>query len=552
MFSPHFGLSKQPFNITPDPEFFYTYRVHEKAYTNLLYGIRGRKGCIALIGEAGTGKTTLLRRAIGELESTAHVVFFHHTTSTFDELLDSICHDLGLSVPAGRRLEKLKALNEFLVARHKEDKTVVLIIDEAQNLTKDVLENLRLLSNFETSNQKLLQIVLAGPPGLENMLEQPELRQLKQRIMCYCRLYRLNIDAVGPFISHRLRVAGCLQKGLFTERAIWLVAKYSDGIPRLINALCDNALFIASNTGQQTIGEEIIEEAAKNLALKKVRELHLLMGDIELEKAPFVEANGSSRFRSWSQRFVWVGVGLLTAVLIAQTMGGQKKVGYTLIPPDSSSPQTSAAPAAEDLAQETAEPTPDSSSPQTAAAPAAEDPAQETAEPTPDSSSPQTAAAPAAETARPFSPSQPTNARENREWPGQSITVARGDTISRIVLKAYGSYNVLALDLIKEFNPDLEDLNLIIIGTQVWLPDLTRGTLLRKQEDDSYHLVIGSFHSEAEARKIALRARRRGYVATISQRKIARMQTLYRVELAHLQNPAAADRAWNEVVKGKT
>jgi len=527
MFLPHFGLSKQPFNITPDPEFFYTYRVHEKAYTNLLYGIRGRKGCIALIGEAGTGKTTLLRRAIGELESTAHVVFFHHTTSTFDELLDSICHDLGLSVPAGRRLEKLKALNEFLVARHKEDKTVVLIIDEAQNLTKDVLENLRLLSNFETSTQKLLQVVLAGPPGLENMLAQPELRQLKQRIMCYCRLYCLNIDAVGPFISHRLRVAGCLQKGLFTEKAIWLVAKYSDGIPRLINALCDNALFIASDTDQQTIGEEIIEEAAKNLALKKVRELHLLMGDVELEKALFVEANGLSRFRSWSRRFMWVGLGLLTAVLIAQTMGGQKKIGDTLTPPDSSPPQTSAAPAAED-------------------------PAQETAEPTPDSSSSYATETPAAETARPFSPSQPTNARENREWTGQSITVARGDTISRIVLKAYGSYNVLALDLIKEFNPGLEDLNRIIIGTQVWLPDLTRGTLLRKQEDNSYHLVIGSFHSEAEARKIALRARRRGYVATITQREIARMQTLYRVELADLQNLAAADRAWNEVVKGKT
>ena len=181
---------------------------------------------------------------------------------------------------------------------------------------------------------------------------------------------------------------------------------------------------------------------------------------------------------------MWVGLGLLTAVLIAQTMGGQKKIGDTLTPPDSSPPQTSAAPAAED-------------------------PAQETAEPTPDSSSSYATETPAAETARPFSPSQPTNARENREWTGQSITVARGDTISRIVLKAYGSYNVLALDLIKEFNPGLEDLNRIIIGTQVWLPDLTRGTLLRKQEDNSYHLVIGSFHSEAEARKIAQKAQRR-------------------------------------------
>ncbi len=512
MFSPYFGLSKQPFNITPDPEFFYTYPEHEKAYANLLYGIRERKGCIALIGEAGTGKTTLLRRAIGELESTARVAFFHHTTLTFDELLDSICHDLGLSVPTGRHLEKMVVLNQFLVARHKEDKTVVLIIDEAQNLTKDVLENLRLLSNFETSTQKLLQVVLAGQPGLENMLAQPELRQLKQRIMCYCRLYRLNKLAVGPFISHRLRVAGCLQEGLFTRRAIWLVAEYSDGIPRLINALCDNAIFIASNTGQQTIGEEIIEEAAKNLMLKSEGTPPVKMGDVEstdrpgtavspsaLEKALFVEA---TPFWSRARRFMWVGLGLLTAVLIAQTMGGQKKIGDTLTPPDSSS----------SYATET----------------------------------------PAAETARPFSPSQPTNARENREWTGQSITVARGDTISRIVLKAYGSYNVLALDLIKEFNPDLEDLNRITIGTQVWLPALTRGTLLRKQEDDSYHLVIGSFHSEAEARKIARRARRRGYVATITQREIARMQTLYRVELAHLQNLAAADRAWNEVVKGKT
>jgi hypothetical protein len=142
--------------------------------------------------------------------------------------------------------------------------------------------------------------------------------------------------------------------------------------------------------------------------------------------------------------------------------------------------------------------------------------------------------------------------QEDRQWAGQSVIIARGDTISKIVLKAYGSYNVLALDLIKEFNPDLEDLNYIAVGKQVWLPALTRRTLLRKQEDDSYHLIIGSFYSGAEAGKIAQTARRRGYEALITQRRIAKAQILHRVELEQLRDLVTADRAWNEVVKGKT
>ena len=189
MYKSHFGFREEPFSITPDPRFFYANPGHEEAYASLLYGIRQRKGYISLIGEAGTGKTTLLRRVVGDLERPIRVAFYYYnTTLTFDEFLDFICTSFGLQVKEGRKLEKIQAIDKFLRERLAEGGTGVLIIDEAHHLADEVLENLRLLSNIELDNHKLLQIVLVGQPELEQKLDRPELRQLKQRIAVSCRL----------------------------------------------------------------------------------------------------------------------------------------------------------------------------------------------------------------------------------------------------------------------------------------------------------------------------------------------------------------------------
>lgn len=270
MYVTHFGCREHPFHITPDPRFIYTNDAYEEAYANLLYGIRERKGFLVLTGEVGTGKTTLLRRLMDELSGSVHFVFFYNTNLIFEEMLDFICEDFGLPLPEHvSRLQKIQVLNDFLLARLAEGSTGVLLIDEAQNLSDEVLENLRLLSNLETSREKLLQIVLVGQPELDRKLVQPHLRQLKQRIVMWSRLGALPDREVGPFIRHRLRIAGCERQDLFSVEAIQRITLYAKGTPRLINVICDNALLIAYASSQPRVTADIIEEVAADLGLRE-------------------------------------------------------------------------------------------------------------------------------------------------------------------------------------------------------------------------------------------------------------------------------------------
>src|SRR5215813_7549462 len=265
MYTDYFGFREKPFGVTPDPRFFYTNPCYQEAYASLFYGIRERRGFIVLTGEVGTGKTTLLRRLMEHMESNVRFVFFYNTTLTFEELLDFMCEELGLPLKEAGRHHKIHALNQLLMDQLARAGTVALLIDEAQNLEEEVLEHLRLLSNFETNAEKLLQIVLVGQPELESTLARPELRQLKQRIAIQCRLERLDDEEVGPYINYRLNVVGYKHHQLFTPDAVQEIAYYSKGFPRLINILCDNVLLIAYATSQTRVTTDIIEEAANDL-----------------------------------------------------------------------------------------------------------------------------------------------------------------------------------------------------------------------------------------------------------------------------------------------
>src|SRR5919106_2349417 len=293
MYTDYFGFREKPFGVSPDPRFFYTNPCYREAYASLLYGIQERRGFIVLTGEIGTGKTTVLRRIMEHVESNVHCVFFYNTTLTFEELLDFICEELGLRPKEAGKLRKIQALNQFLTDQLARAGTVVLLIDEAQNLGEEVLENLRLLSNLETATEKLLQIVLVGQPELATKLNQPALRQLKQRIAIQCRLERLDDEEVGPFITYRLNAVGYKRQQLFLPDAIQEVAYYSKGFPRLINILCDNALLIAYASSQKRITADIIQEAASDLRLELQgsnsligQEARNLSGELRLRKAP--------------------------------------------------------------------------------------------------------------------------------------------------------------------------------------------------------------------------------------------------------------------------
>jgi general secretion pathway protein A len=267
MYAAYFGFREKPFNVTPDPRFFFASPVYREVYANLTYAVRERKGFAALTGEVGTGKTTLLRKLMNDLATTARFIYFYNTNLNFEELLTYICEELNLRVDNDGRLAKIRALNEFLLEQLRRGGTGVLLIDEAQNLGSDVLENLRLLSNLETGREKLLQIVFAGQPEFEKKLGQPELRQLRQRIYIHCRLDCLKEREVGPFITHRLTAVGSKRDDLFIPEALRKIGYYSKGVPRLINVICDSALLIAYATSKNEVSPGIVDEVAKDLQL---------------------------------------------------------------------------------------------------------------------------------------------------------------------------------------------------------------------------------------------------------------------------------------------
>ena len=267
MYGKHFGLEELPFSVTPDPRFSYNNSLYREAFATLRYGIETRKGFIVITGEAGTGKTTLLRRLMRTVEATVHTAFIFNTHLDFTELLRLVLNDLGIAHSASDRLTLMAQLNDYLIEQLHKDHIVSVLVDEAQDLSDEMLEELRLLSNLETDRAKLIQIVLMGQPELERKLDQPELRQLKQRVAVRCRLAPLRSDEVAPYINSRLQTVGYKGKELFDLGSVQKIALYSKGIPRLINVICDNALLIAYATSQSKVSAKIIDEVARDLQL---------------------------------------------------------------------------------------------------------------------------------------------------------------------------------------------------------------------------------------------------------------------------------------------
>lgn len=268
MYTGYFGFREAPFSVTPDPRLFYTNSLYQEALAVLLYGIKHKKGFIVVTGDIGTGKTTLLRKVMRNVEATDHCVLIFNTHLSFLELLQVVLHDLDLPNKGKNRVAMLQELNQYLLDQQKNGHTVSLLIDEAQNLTEETLEGLRLLSNLETDKEKLLQIVLIGQPELDTKLNQTSLRQLKQRVAVRCALNPLPMKEVEKYIRHRMELAGYHGPEIFSDEAIQFIGRYSRGTPRLINIICDNALLTAYAASQKTISANIITDVACDLRLE--------------------------------------------------------------------------------------------------------------------------------------------------------------------------------------------------------------------------------------------------------------------------------------------
>lgn len=265
MYNSFFNLKYKPFDLLPDPKFIYLSKSHKKALTYLDYGIRERSGFVLLTGEVGSGKTTLIRDLLGKHYE--HVVLskIFNTCVTSEQMLAMINDDFGMDTDGKDKVALIRDLNTFLVEQYARGNQPILIIDEAQNLSSQLLEEVRMLSNLETSDCKLLQIILVGQPELRATLSAPELRQLRQRISINCHLQALNRDEVGYYINHRLEVAGNATAVEFSAEALETVFRYSKGIPRLINIICDFLMLSAFAEETAIISGEMVREVIGDL-----------------------------------------------------------------------------------------------------------------------------------------------------------------------------------------------------------------------------------------------------------------------------------------------
>ena len=543
---------------------------------SLLYGINAKKGFIVITGEVGTGKTTLLRKLMRSLDATVRFVFIFNTYLNFDELLELILLDLGLAHKGKTRLMMIQELNEYLIQQLQKGRIVSLLIDEAQNLSDAALEGLRLLSNLETEKEKLLQIVLMGQPELENKLDQPSLRQLKQRVSLHYRLDCLKDREVYSYIDYRLRAAGYEGRDLFSPDALREIASSSKGIARLINIICDNALLAAYAGSQKRVSADMIREVSRDLRLRsEVQGAEVkavtpkTTSNDDRHKANQAAPDEAAQRKS--RRVARTGVGTLLVLLFLAGLASfvdplQAKdrfrdlnlkvetligiagerlgvLGHNLnkwlavATSREAEAENVQAPFTSETSVDLAEALSDEEAfypEEKEAIPLDEDPEPSSQPDARETTPPETS-----------SPRRTPSASPSFSWRAHPILIKRGSTIRKIAADFYGASSIfLGMDLIKEFNPQITNLNRIYSGEGLWLPPFTRETLLRKEPDDPYRLILRSFSSSKRAEEFAWLVRYEGYPVVITPRRVSDNLLLHRVKIAGLKTLKAADQAW--------
>jgi general secretion pathway protein A len=271
MYKSFFGLKENPFNVNPDPRFLFLTQQIEEALAGLMYGIQTKKGFITLTGEVGTGKTTLINRLLDWLhQRQTRTAFLFNSRMNTNQLFDFILAEFDIPCESRTKSQQLMKLNQWLLESYRHGETAVLIVDEAQNLSYPVLEEIRLLTNLETSTEKLLQIVLSGQPELEEKLKLPQVRQLRQRIMLRCKTAPLTTEQTFDYINERLRIAGASGQPIFGKEAVETIHLYSLGIPRVVNLLCEHALVNSYADQKRVVTGKVIEDVAREFQLDEV------------------------------------------------------------------------------------------------------------------------------------------------------------------------------------------------------------------------------------------------------------------------------------------
>jgi general secretion pathway protein A len=435
-----FNLQEHPFGVTPDSKFLFLGDTHREALGSLLYGIDAGCGFVALIATPGLGKTTLLFHAMNQLRDKARTVLLFQTVCTPLDLLRALLSGLGIRDFKGNLAELQLKLRDVLLEQYRIGKRVVLVIDEAQNLDDSVLELVRMLSNFETSQQKLIQIVLCGQPQLAEKIASPELVQLRQRVSIVAHLKPFSAKETATYIEHRLRMAGYkFEVPLFTRDALSLIAQHSEGIPRNINNLCFNALALACAMKQKPVDAGIIREVVSDLSLDRFRKPE------QLALSAPAEQPAAPRFGQWMEK-------VAVAATVLLVIGGALVATHPWRKSSSSSANTItqavlAAPAPLTAGD------PPASVPLVAAAP----------KPQPQHAAVAKPVAPAAK------PATPADAQQ-AEAATNTVTVTPGKTLLRICIDSFGKCNAAALETIHRLNPELGNLDHIEAGQSIRVP----------------------------------------------------------------------------------
>ena len=489
-----YSFSENPFNISPDPKFFFSSESHREALAGLLYGINQRKGFVLLLGEEGIGKTTLIHHLINTLDSNVKTIFFPQSQIAFEQMLKGILLNLEIPLKTEVKGPMLHDLYHYLIRSLEQDENVVIIIDDAHNISLEAIEELRLLSNLETSRSKLLQIVIVGQPELKAKLRSKVVRQINQRIAVSSQISPLTEEESLRYIDHRLKIVGSGSSEIFTDEALSLICRYAKGIPRAINILCSNAL---------SVGYGLSEKRISASTVRKIRrEKDIFTG----ERSP-KPSSGMKRNLPRKIFYAFLALAIFATVMFFN----KDYVKYLL-----TAQEFKIVSGPSDIGDkvETSKPTGER---------------HVVPEPAPNTPKPEVT------NASPEAPQTPASSATSISQPDTGIRVKTivkvkvGTTLSLLAIKYYNEANTTLIDHILKLNPEITDSNLILVDQKIKIPEITESLLLLQFSNDVYKAHLGTFLNPEYAKRYIGDIDLPGKKMEIVPWKVSQKETWYRV-----------------------